>query len=40
MSPDPKPKFKVGNDIVKVFVDELYRGWIVDVDDEDGDAKI
>ena len=40
MSPDPKSQFKVGNDIVKVFVDELYRGWIVDVDDEDGDAKI
>ena len=43
MSPDPKPQFKVGNDIVKVFVVELYREWSVDVswvDDEDGDGKI
>ena len=41
MSPDPKPQFKVGNDIVKVFVDELlYREWIVDVDDEDRDGII
>ena len=40
MSPNPKPQFKVGSDIVKVFVDELYREWIVDVDDEDRDGKI
>ena len=29
---DSKSQFKVGNDIVKVFVDKLYREWTVDSD--------